>query len=217
MCRLSPVPKAAAFERNDEHTQVLEIEVADLPVPRTSCHLYLQRKAIMSTTTKTVSALYDTFEAAAGVVRALEAQGFAHDDISIITSHQGEHAASNLDVSEYPAEVRDDKEMATGGLVGGGAGLAAGLALMAIPGVGPLLVGGLLLTTAIGATAGMAASFTSALVDIGHIDSHADAYVQAVQAGKTLVSVRCDQDNIAGVEALLSVGASAGVPLEVIG
>jgi len=91
-----------------------------------------------------------------------------------------------------------------GATVGGAAGLLAGLGMLAIPGIGPVVAAGWLASTALGAAAGAAAgglvgSFTNAGID----EDDAHYYAETVRRGGTVVSVRAADEHAATVEAIL--------------
>lgn len=68
--------------------------------------------------------------------------------------------------------------------MGGTAGLLAGLGLMAIPGVGPVVAAGWLVSTLAGAAAGGAAgSVVGALTQAGVSKEDADIYVEGLRRG----------------------------------
>ena len=87
---------------------------------------------------KTVSRAYDTYAQARAAVAAVEAAGVPSAEVSLV---------ANKYVSAQYADVDDVNKTATGagigGVVGGGAGLLAGLGLLAIPGLGPVVAAGL--------------------------------------------------------------------------
>src|ERR1700710_2626557 len=98
--------------------------------------------------TKTVSALYDTYDGARGAVNALEAAGIPHSDISIVANnsdnwHRDDRATDAAEGAGTGAGV--------GAAVGGVGGLLTGLGIMAIPGVGPVVAAGWLVAPAGGA------------------------------------------------------------------
>ena len=80
----------------------------------------------------TVSRVYDSYAEASNAVTAVEASGIPASDVSLV---------ANKYVSEKYADVHEVSAPGTGagigGVVGGGAGLLAGLGLLAIPGLGP--------------------------------------------------------------------------------
>ena len=101
--------------------------------------------------TKTVSALYDTYDAAHSAVSALEAYGVPNSDISLVANNVDNwHRESN-------AAEGAGTGAGVGAAIGGVGGLLTGLGIMAIPGVGPVVAAGWLVATAVGAVVGGAA------------------------------------------------------------
>lgn len=96
--------------------------------------------------TQTVTALYDTYDSAVAAVNALEASGFPHSEISIVSNN----------AKDRPTNAGADAGAGAGigAVVGGVGGLLTGLGLMAIPGVGPVVAAGWLVATAAGAATG---------------------------------------------------------------
>lgn len=150
---------------------------------------------------KTVTALFDDYEDAAKAVRALETAGFASGDISLVVSTYED------EVGEAPPPDPISAEGAgtgagIGALLGGAGGLLAGLGALAIPGIGPVVAAGWLLSTALGAVAGAAVGgatggiiggFTSS----GIHEQDAHVFAEGVRRGGSVVSVRA-QDNREG-------------------
>ena len=138
---------------------------------------------------QTLSAMFDKYSDAADAVTRLEAMGVQHDHISIVSN--------DADHQKYYGDASDDNNTGTGAslgtLIGGGAGLLTGLGLMAIPGVGPVVAAGWLVSTLVGAgigaaTGGLVGSLTHAGVD----EADAHVYAEGVRRGGTLVTVRAD-------------------------
>jgi uncharacterized protein (TIGR02271 family) len=76
--------------------------------------------------------------------------------------------------------------------------MLAGLGLLAIPGLGPVIAAGWLVSTLVGAGAGAAAgavvgSLAGSLTEIGVSEADAHAYAEGVRRGGTLVTVRADE------------------------
>ncbi len=91
-----------------------------------------------------------------------------------------------------------------GTILGGGAGLLAGLGLLAIPGVGPIVAAGWLVATLTGAGVGAAGGgILGSLVGAGVPEEHAHVYAEGVRRGGTLVTVRADESQAARIEAVL--------------
>jgi stress response protein YsnF len=150
---------------------------------------------------KTIVGLFENFTDAQSVVRELVDQGFPREDISI--------AANNAagEYSEYTATGQgavDTDQMSgaaagagTGAVVGGLGGLLVGLGALAIPGIGPVVAAGPLLTTLAGAGIGAAAGgLIGALVDVGVPEEEAGYYAEGVRRGGTLVTVRADDHGV---------------------
>jgi hypothetical protein len=148
---------------------------------------------------KTVSRVYDTYAQARNAVTAVEAAGVPETEVSLV---------ANKYVSDKYADVKEVSAPATGagigGAVGGGAGLLAGLGLLAIPGLGPVVAAGWLAATAVGAAAGAAAGgLVGALVGAGVSDTDAHVYSESVRRGGTLVSARVADGDAARIQAIL--------------
>ena len=82
--------------------------------------------------------------------------------------------------------------------------LLAGLWLLAIPGLGPVVAAGWLAATAVGAVAGAATGgLVGALVGAGVSETDAHVYSESVRRGGTLVSVRVKDEDAGRVQAIL--------------
>jgi uncharacterized membrane protein len=148
---------------------------------------------------QTITKVYDRHEQARQAVSELEAAGIPSSDISLL---------ANRYVSEKYADVDDVSDAATGAgigaVVGGTAGLLAGLGLLAIPGLGPVVAAGWLASTAVGAAAGGATGgLVGALADAGVPEEHAHVYSEVVRRGGTLLSVRTDESRAPKVQSIL--------------
>lgn len=168
--------------------------------------------------TKTVTRLFDRHTDALAAVRDLKNAGIDDDRISLVASNTGNwHDGSLRDSDgdgESDAAEGAGKGATTGGLIGGGAGLLAGLGMLAIPGLGPVVAAGWLVSTAVGAAVGAVAGgaaggILGALKDAGHTDEEANVYAEGVRRGGSLVSVRVDDNDAMRVDGLLQ--ASRGV------
>ena len=148
---------------------------------------------------QTITKVYDRYHQARQAVSELEKAGIRSADISLV---------ANKYVSEKYADVDDVSDAAAGAglgaMVGGTAGLLAGLGLLAIPGLGPVVAAGWLASTAVGAIAGGATGgIIGALVDSGVPEEHAHVYSAAVRRGGTLLSVKVDESQVQRVHAIL--------------
>lgn len=159
---------------------------------------------------KTITRLFDNYTDATNAVRELENVGVPHDDLSIVASNadkrHGDHVEQDLD------DVNDHGDVArgtsTGAVLGGAGGLLAGLGLLAIPGLGPIVAAGWLAATAagvgIGAAGGAATgSIVGALKNAGHTDEEAHVYSEGVRRGGSLVSAKVPDNLVSEAEAVL--------------
>ena len=158
-------------------------------------------------TTRTIAKLYDSYDDAADTVRDLEAAGVPHGDISLV--------ANNADNRYITAETTASKAGAGAGtgasigtLIGGGAGLLAGLGVLAIPGVGPVVAAGWLVSTLVGAAAGAGVGAASggvigAMTEAGVSPDHAQIYAEGVRRGATLVTARVDESKAGVVDGIM--------------
>lgn len=157
--------------------------------------------------TKIITGLFDSYDDAKRAVHDLEAAGIPHSDISIV--------ANNAD-ERYVGEAGHSGKAATGAgagatlgtVVGGGAGLLAGLGMLAIPGVGPVVAAGWLISTVAGAAAGAAVGgaaggIIGGLTSAGVSKEHAHIYAEGIRRGGTLVTVRVDEGRIEAAEGIM--------------
>jgi len=154
---------------------------------------------------RTVTGLFDSHDQADRAVRSLKDAGISGDDISIV--------ASNAD-GTYGTDKGDDVAdgvsagAGLGAVVGGTGGLLTGLGMLAIPGVGPVVAGGWLLATAIGAAAGAAVGgaaggLVGALTDAGVEERDAHVYAEGVRRGGILVTARVDDSRADAASVIL--------------
>jgi hypothetical protein len=152
---------------------------------------------------RTVTGLFDDYDDARSAVSQLERAGIPHDDISIV---------SNTGDGRYDGDSDAVDGAATGAglgaLAGGTGGLLAGLGMLAIPGVGPVVAAGWLAATAAGAAAGAAVGgaaggIVGALTDSGVPEHDAHVYAEGVRRGGSLVTARVDESRVAQAESIL--------------
>ncbi|WP_264048175.1 hypothetical protein [Methylobacterium flocculans] len=154
---------------------------------------------------QTITALYDDYDAASTAVTQLEAAGIPHANISIVSSNEGDRHSGRLQTTNEVGgtDHGETAEKASGGagtgatlgtVLGGAAGLLTGLGLLAIPGVGPVVAAGWLVTTLTGAGIGAAAGgLAGGLTGAGLSEADAHTYSEGVRRGGTLVTVRAEQ------------------------
>ncbi|WP_267397728.1 MULTISPECIES: hypothetical protein [unclassified Sphingomonas] len=154
--------------------------------------------------TTTISRLFDNYSDAKAAVADLETLGVPHGDISIVANNvHGEHGHEG---------VNEDGDVSrgtsTGALLGGAGGLLAGLGLLAIPGLGPIVAAGWLAATAAGAGIGAAGgaatgSIVGALKNAGHSEDEANVYSEGVRRGGTLVSAKVADSHLTEAQSIL--------------
>ncbi|QFU15903.1 hypothetical protein [Microvirga thermotolerans] len=145
----------------------------------------------------TITAFYENYDGAARAVSRLEAAGIPHADISLVASNANDaysrHATRSFDEERERSEAAGTGAT-IGTLAGGGAGLLAGLGMLAIPGLGPVVAAGWLVSTLVGAGAGAAVGgLAGALVDAGVNAEEAEVYAEGIRRGGALVTVRTDE------------------------
>jgi hypothetical protein len=159
----------------------------------------------------TISRLYQDYDAGAHVVAELERSGIPHDDISIIANNEnGWFDRDGSKRIDRDADGTDDrtKGAATGAgigaTLGGVTGLLAGLGMLAIPGIGPVVAAGWLASTAAMAAAGGATGgLIGALTQSGIGEDEAGTYAEGVRRGGSLVTARVPDTDRARFEAIM--------------
>ena len=125
---------------------------------------------------KTVVGVFRDVHDAETAVRRLEAEGFTFDHVSIV-------AGNWVDEPKTGA--------ARGAAVGGGIGLVASLMALAVPGIGPVLAGGAIVTALTGMGVGAAAGgVIGAFSTMGIPETEHGHYSERLQQGEVIVTVR---------------------------
>jgi len=159
--------------------------------------------------TITISRLYDNYSDAERAVHRLEDAGVLHSDISILANNSDDWYSKRDKVDRDRDGIDDRAEGAGAGAgigagIGGAVGLLTGLGLLAIPGVGPVVAAGWLVSTGVGAAAGAATGgIIGALTQAVVPEEDASQYAEGVRRGGTLVSVRIAESDRSRVEPLL--------------
>ena len=158
---------------------------------------------------KTISGLFDDYADAKSAVTNLEAAGIPRGDISIVANNTDMRYTMGGEAGHSKAAAGAGTGATLGGLVGGGAGLLAGLGMLAIPGVGPVVAAGWLVAAAAGVAAGAAiggatGGIIGAMVREGVPPEHAHVFAEGVRRGATLISVRVDDSRVEAAEGILA-------------
>ena len=145
----------------------------------------------------TISRLFDHFSDAQKAVLHLEEAGVAPDDISLIANN-----ADKWYAPDYAAGA--GKGAAIGAGFGGFGGLLAGLGLLAIPGIGPVVAAGWLAAAAAGAVAvGAAGGVIGMMAEAGVAVNEAEVFAESIRRGGSLVSARVEAADKERLEAIL--------------
>ena len=157
--------------------------------------------------TQTLTGLFDQYDDARRAVQDLEAAGVPHRDVSIVANNAAGTHSGNAAASEAGEEA--GKGAGIGAAVGGVGGLLAGLGLLAIPGLGPVVAAGWLASAAVGALGGAAiggaaGGLVGALTHAGVPEEDAHVYAEGVRRGGTLVTAKVEEDLVPTARRILS-------------
>lgn len=146
----------------------------------------------MNQKAKAVFGIYHTKEQAERGIDDLLTAGFSNDDISVLLpDNNTTRAFANEKNRKAPEGATAG--VANGGMLGGAFGLLAGIAVFAIPGIGPLVVAGPIIAALAGMGAGGAlGGIIGALVGMGMPEYEAKRYEGRIQEGGVLLSVHCN-------------------------
>jgi len=146
----------------------------------------------MSNKNTAVFGIYQTATNAEMAVDRLVAAGYSNEDVSVLM-------ADAYTTKEFAHEKNTKAPegttvgVTTGGLVGGTLGLLAGIGALAIPGVGPLIAAGPIMSALAGlGVGGAVGGLVGALVGMGIPEYEAKRYEGHVKNGGVLLSVHCE-------------------------
>ena len=141
------------------------------------------------TTGRTVVGMFTNRPDAEAAIRELKAAGFGDDRIGVALQDREEQRDLRdlMETTGREAAGRAATGAVSGGLVGGLIGLFGSLL---IPGIGPIVVGGVLASTLTGAGIGAATGgIIGALVALGVPETDARHFDEGLRSGRTLVTV----------------------------
>ncbi|MBL0375480.1 hypothetical protein JJB09_26080 [Rhizobium sp. KVB221] len=152
---------------------------------------------------KTVTGLFDYYDDARRAASKLEGIGIPKDNISVLANN----ADGTFDADSNAAEGAGTGA-GLGAVAGGAGGLLAGLGLLAIPGIGPVVAAGWLAATAAGAAAGAVVGgatggIIGAMTSAGVPERDAHLYAEGMRRGGTLVTARVVDDRFPEAQAIL--------------
>jgi hypothetical protein len=159
------------------------------------------------TTSRIVVALFRDRAGSESAVRDLKTAGFTDDQIGLALPER-------LENRELMTPGEESVEGAATGAVGGSlvGGLIGLLGSLLIPGVGPVVVGGVLATALTGAGIGAATGgLLGALVNMGVPESDAEHFERGFRAGGNLVTVNAGPRTAQALAIIQQHGADLGL------
>jgi hypothetical protein len=142
-----------------------------------------------------VFGIYVNRGAAEEGVDRLVADGFRNEDISVLLQ-------DNVGTKDFAHEKHTKAPegttagVVTGGVIGGTIGLLAGIGVLAIPGLGPLIAAGPVIAALTGVgSGGVVGGLIGALVGMGIPEYEAKRYEGRIKEGGVLLSVHCDNSD----------------------
>jgi hypothetical protein len=146
----------------------------------------------MAMKNRAVFGIYPSRENAENGVDRLRSEGFRDEDISVLLQDNvGTKDLAHEKHTKAPEGATTG--VVAGGIVGGTIGLLASIGVLAIPGLGPLVVAGPIIAALTGVgSGGMLGGIIGALVGIGIPEYEAKRYEGRIKAGGILLSVHCD-------------------------
>ena len=152
-----------------------------------------------------VFGIYPTVVAAERAVDSLVNAGFDRSAVSVLLPNP-DSIADFAHEKHTKAPEGTATGVTTGGVLGGALGLLAGIGALAIPGLGPFIAAGPIMTTLAGiGVGGTVGGLVGALVGLGLPEYEAKRYEGRLKEGGVLLSVHCDtSDEIRRAKGLLT-------------
>jgi hypothetical protein len=139
-----------------------------------------------------VFAIFPSRALAEEAIGHLVAGAFRNEDISVLLQ-------DNVGTKDFAHEKHTKAPEGTatgavaGGVIGGAIGLLAGIGVLAIPGLGPLIAAGPVIAALTGiGSGGVVGGLIGALVGMGIPEYEAKRYEGRIREGGILLSVHCD-------------------------
>ena len=142
----------------------------------------------------TVAGLFASEDEAIRALDGLKAAGFTAEHVSVVAKDR-QQMTNVTEGSEMEGEGAASGAV-SGGVLGGLAGFLVGISALVIPGIGPIVGTGILISTLAGAGIGAAAGgLVGALTEQGVTEEDARSYEAGVGAGRILVTVGTTADD----------------------
>ncbi len=169
---------------------------------------------VTATQRSTLIGVFDTHESAHNAVEALHRAGFTNHQITMVMHHRNQEKTQITDLdaakaAQVTGESKELKGLAVGVVAGGLLGGALAAVVVLIPGIGPVLAAGGLLSATLLASVGsgvvggaVGGGLVGALVGLEFPEEEARQYERELKAGRILVGVKAG-DRAAGAHDIL--------------
>jgi hypothetical protein len=173
-------------------------------------------------TTHTIVGFYPTRERAETAVNELVREGFSRDQISILASQEAGSVVPKADTPNLGPipETGSTSDAGEKAAIGSIAGFMVGIAVLAIPGIGPIIAAGPLAAGLTGAAAGAATGgLMGAFKNHGVPEEDARRYSKAIGSGRVMVTVHADSSHVDHAASVLDRSGAIAVdePAEHVG
>jgi len=160
---------------------------------------------------RTVSAYFDTYSEATDAVTRLVAAGVPAAEISILARDPDGTLAERHRLEEDASEAGEGFEQGAGvgAVLGGTGGMLIGMGALAVPGVGPVLLGGWIAAAALGAAAGAilggaTGGLIGAMVHAGIPEEDARTYATRLEEGGAVVTAMVSDEFYPSAAAIMA-------------
>jgi uncharacterized membrane protein len=163
---------------------------------------------------RTVAAIFDSYDRAENAARQVKDRGLRTDDISIVAKQSDNDTKGTIGTTATMGTHNGAKNdnisdgVVTGGILGGLAGLLIGAGSMVIPGLGIIAAAGPITGLLSGAVTG---GIVGGLVDLGIPENKSRQYETDIKAGKVLFSMRTDDDKVDQIAPILRSNGAVSV------
>jgi uncharacterized membrane protein len=158
---------------------------------------------------KTVAGIFSSISQAERALHELQRQGISSDSLHVIAGNENNRHDEYLKKSKK-ASTSTAAAAASSASFGGGVGILAALAALAIPGVGPIIAGGGMATVLTGFGIGAASGgLIGAFKNMGISHEDAPLYEEAVRRGAVIALAEVDDDKMSdAINAMNTHGAN---------
>jgi hypothetical protein len=153
------------------------------------------KKERLTMSNKSVFGIYGSRAEASNAVDAMRAAGFRNADISALLP---ENAGTKDFAVEKNTKAPEGAAtgVASGAVLGGAFGWLVGIGTIAIPGIGPFLAAGPIMTALAGVGAGaVTGGLIGTLAGLGMPEYEAKRYEGRIKSGGILLSIHCDNSD----------------------